>query len=503
MGAIATGGVRVLNNDVIMAAGITKTTLEEATELQRIELDRRERLYRRGRPAPDLRGRTVILVDDGIATGATVRAAIAVVRAQKPARLVLAVPVAQESVATELAQEVDELVCVLRPGDLFGIGAWYEHFSQLTDPDVQTILARAAAEPATLPDGPGRAPDLDGEVDKSDTPSEARGTMFRKLLIPLDRSALAEQAIGQAAAIARASQAEIDLVLVHQPMPLGGFDDAPWNTELGNEERAYLASVSAEVASGSSVPVTAAVLRGEPVDMICQRIGAMHADVVVMTSHGRTGLSRAWLGSVADGVLRRSAVPVLMLRPIEGKSRRDAAHRLFKRVLVPVDGSALATEVFAAATSLAKCSGARVWLLRVVQPIPLPSTDAAAPYAQMPPALVDETSTKVIAGEAGEQLNEIARRLHDESGVEIEAQVVIEPRVAPAILDFARTHDVDVIAMSTHGRGASRLLLGSVADKVLRGGGLPMLLYRPLDIQVRERAVERSAEVSAAALTHT
>ena len=148
MGAIATGGVRVLNNDVIMAAGITTELLEQATALQRLELDRRERLYRSGRPAPDLRGRTVVLVDDGVATGATTRAAIAVIHAQAPGRLVLAVPVAQDTVAAELAREVDELVCVTTPGDLYAIGAWYDSFPQLGDAEVQKILMRAAAEPA-------------------------------------------------------------------------------------------------------------------------------------------------------------------------------------------------------------------------------------------------------------------------------------------------------------------------------------------------------------------
>ncbi|HET9424710.1 MAG TPA: phosphoribosyltransferase [Gemmatimonadaceae bacterium] len=146
MGAIATGGVRVLNDDVIAAGDITAGMLEEATRIQQMELDRRERLYRGGRPAPDLHGRVVVLVDDGIATGATVRAAIAVVRAQKPARLVLAVPVAQDSVASELAREVDELLCVLRPAALHAIGAWYDHFPQLTDGEVQGILAGAAAQ---------------------------------------------------------------------------------------------------------------------------------------------------------------------------------------------------------------------------------------------------------------------------------------------------------------------------------------------------------------------
>jgi putative phosphoribosyl transferase len=149
MGAIATGGVRVLNDDVIMATGITTSALEEATDLQRLELDRRERLYRSGKPAPDLRGRIVILVDDGIATGATVRAAIGVVRAQQAARVVLAVPVAQASIAAELRPEVDEFVCMSTPDDLFAIAVWYDDFPQLSDADVRMILARAAAEPAS------------------------------------------------------------------------------------------------------------------------------------------------------------------------------------------------------------------------------------------------------------------------------------------------------------------------------------------------------------------
>lgn len=163
MGAIATGGVRVLNNDVVMAAGITKEIIEQTAALQTLELDRRERLYRGGRPAPDLRGRTVILVDDGIATGATTRAAIGVIRAQHPARLVLAVPVAQESVATELAREVDELVCAMTPDDLYAIGVWYDSFPQLADAEIQRILARAAAEPA-MANAATHAPDGEDDV---------------------------------------------------------------------------------------------------------------------------------------------------------------------------------------------------------------------------------------------------------------------------------------------------------------------------------------------------
>lgn len=172
MGAIATGGARVLNNSIIMSMGVTRETLEEVTALQRLELDRREQLYRAGRSAPDLRGRIVVLVDDGIATGATVRAAISVIRAQKPAKLILAVPVAQQSVVAELEPEVDELVCACRPDDLYAISVWYDHFPQLSDAEVQKTLALAAAQPAAaLLNVPARGDQLDGETDNTDVPA--------------------------------------------------------------------------------------------------------------------------------------------------------------------------------------------------------------------------------------------------------------------------------------------------------------------------------------------
>lgn len=145
MGALATGGVRVLNNDVILGAGVSGADLEEVTRFQAIELDRRERLYRGGRPAPVLTGRTVVIVDDGIATGATARAAIQVVRSQHPARIVLATPVAQASVVDALERQVDECVVMLAPEDLYAIGLWYDHFDQLTDDEVRLALTRAPA----------------------------------------------------------------------------------------------------------------------------------------------------------------------------------------------------------------------------------------------------------------------------------------------------------------------------------------------------------------------
>ncbi len=146
MGAIATGGVRVLNTQVIEALDIPAEVIDSVAAREQRELERRERLYRGDLPPYIVRGRTIILVDDGIATGATMHAAVSALKQQQPARLVIAVPVAAASTCEELAAEVDEVVCLLKPIDLFAVGYWYEHFPQMTDEEVFDLLARAIRE---------------------------------------------------------------------------------------------------------------------------------------------------------------------------------------------------------------------------------------------------------------------------------------------------------------------------------------------------------------------
>ncbi len=148
MGAIASGGVRILNEEVVHLFGIPEQLIEAVTAREQQELRRREWLYRGDRSAPELRGRTVILVDDGIATGATMRAAIAVVRSQQPARMVVAIPVAAPAVCHEVSAEVDEFVCLLTPEVFLGVGAWYKRFPQMTDEQVRAFLAHARQVPA-------------------------------------------------------------------------------------------------------------------------------------------------------------------------------------------------------------------------------------------------------------------------------------------------------------------------------------------------------------------
>ena len=146
MGAIASGGVRVLNDDVIHALGISDRAVAEVAAREQHELERRNRLYRGEQAAPDLRNKLVILTDDGLATGATMQAAVNAVRAQQPAQVVVAVPTAAPDTCDMLAQQVDRIVCLMTPEPFGGVGAWYEDFSQMTDDEVRGILEEAQAQ---------------------------------------------------------------------------------------------------------------------------------------------------------------------------------------------------------------------------------------------------------------------------------------------------------------------------------------------------------------------
>jgi len=144
MGAIATGGVRIINEAIVQQLGIPPQAIDAVAEREQEELERRQHLYRGERPAPDINGRTVILVDDGLATGASMRVAIDALRRQNPARIVVAVAVAASQTCDELRFFVDEVVCATTPEPVFAVGQGYQRFDQTTDQEVQDLLNRAA-----------------------------------------------------------------------------------------------------------------------------------------------------------------------------------------------------------------------------------------------------------------------------------------------------------------------------------------------------------------------
>lgn len=151
MGAIASGGVRVINPTVVEGLGIPPQVVDAVARREQRELERREQEYRENRPPIDVAGKTVILVDDGLATGSTMRAAVQALRALKPRKIIVAVPVAAPETCDEFRSEVDDIICAITPEPFHAVGLWYEHFAQTTDEEVKELLERANAVHA----GPG------------------------------------------------------------------------------------------------------------------------------------------------------------------------------------------------------------------------------------------------------------------------------------------------------------------------------------------------------------
>jgi putative phosphoribosyl transferase len=147
MGAIASGGVRVVNADVVQWYGISEAAIDRIAREEHEELERRERAYRDDRPAPDLTNKIVVLIDDGLATGSTMRAAVQAVRARRPARVVIAVPVGAPQTCAELAVSADEVICARMPEPFSAVGQWYLNFEQTDDAEVRELLQKSTATP--------------------------------------------------------------------------------------------------------------------------------------------------------------------------------------------------------------------------------------------------------------------------------------------------------------------------------------------------------------------
>jgi nucleotide-binding universal stress UspA family protein len=251
---------------------------------------------------------------------------------------------------------------------------------------------------------------------------------------------------------------------------------------LGQEhERVYLERTRERLAIGTEIPITTALLDtsdssahdGSVAQVLAAQIVATATDLVVMTTHGRGGLARFWLGSVADSLLRWSTAPILLLRPDDGTPDLERP-RVIQRILIPLDGSARSEAIVEHPVALGQLMQAEYTLLRVVTPFVLGAT---APFTT--PTDFDPDRIRRLQAEAQHDLDTAAQRLQA-AGATVHTRVLVSEQIAAAILEDASQHSIDLIAMSTHGRsGLARLLIGSVADKVLRGAERAVLVYRP------------------------
>lgn len=150
MGAIASGGIQVIDQRIVSGLGISRAAFDSVVKAERAELERRESAFRRGRPAVDVRGKTIILVDDGLATGASMTAAVEGLRSRDPASIIVAVPIAPPDTCETLGERADEMLCLVTPDPMYAVGYWYEDFTQTTDAEVRELLDAAARQlPAT------------------------------------------------------------------------------------------------------------------------------------------------------------------------------------------------------------------------------------------------------------------------------------------------------------------------------------------------------------------
>ena len=301
---------------------------------------------------------------------------------------------------------------------------------------------------------------------------------FRSILVPLDGSPLAEQAVPLASRIAQAAGGKLRLALVHQlpPAPVDPLAAKMFTSiELATRksERGYLRGIQAKLREGGTRLSSAVTLTGKTGPALAQYVRELGIDLVVMATHGRGGIRRAWLGSVADHLIRNLEVPVLLVRPREGEPAPDHPPGA-GQILVPLDGSPLAEEALDAAAELARIWGTELTLLQVVQPVLL-STDPALPL----PSAYDEELTAMCRTQAQDYLDDVVERMRGQ-GIRAAGVAVVGWNAVGSILDVARPDRVAVVVLATHGRGGlRRLTLGSVADKLVRAADVPVLVYRP------------------------
>lgn len=292
------------------------------------------------------------------------------------------------------------------------------------------------------------------------------------ILVPLDGSRFGEAALPAALGLASAIPARLELVSVydHEPLvsewPLGAPQVQEWF------ER-YLDDLCDRIASVTDATISSKVISGPVATRLEEWSKRSGVDLIVMATHGRGPVSRAWLGSVADHVVRHVTIPVLLIRPADDSEIDLGAAPRFDRILIALDGSARAEASLDWATRIGRAFQAAYILVRSVPPHYAPS-----PYL---PHVIEETqrALETESQEAASYLAQVERRLRT-SGLHVETEVLVGTQPPSAILTAAEEFGANLIAIGTHGRGGlAKLMLGSVADKVVRAASAPVLVIRP------------------------
>lgn len=302
---------------------------------------------------------------------------------------------------------------------------------------------------------------------------------MKRILVPLDGSDFSERALDPAAALAIRDGAEIRLLSVvptEPPIPLAFADPTllgNWVDEEGARRRDYVERTAAGAARSGECRVEALVRVGKVDAAIREVAEEFDVDLVVATTHGRGAFQRAWLGSTADRLLRSLERPLLLLPPTPADEDRFSEAEV-RHVLVPLDGSKAAEAALdALPLVLPGSAGVRLTLATVVE------EGFALPAAYLPSAISEESARDERRKKAAAYLAGISRRV-EEGGLGVpDTHVLTADSAAHGLLRYCKEADVDMIALSTHGRGGvSRFAVGSVADKLVRGAGIPVLVIR-------------------------
>ena len=302
--------------------------------------------------------------------------------------------------------------------------------------------------------------------------------MTRPILVPLDGSPLAEEALPIAVDLAQRWREPLRLVAVHRSVvflfaPESGIGGYPaLDRELRQNLENYMKATAERLAGNSGLEVVPAILEGDVVDALAHEANSCQARVIVMTTHGRGGVSRAFMGSIADGLVHHVRCPVLLTTPGVWTTRTHSPATP-RRVVVPLDGTPLSESVIDRALAVYAPGEVVLDLVSIVALpalIPPTTTGLSSRY--------DLIEHEVTA--AGEYLRNLAERLRD-LDVSVETKVLLDEQVSQAIVRHARAVHADFIAIASRGHtGAGRLFFGSVADKVVRTAARPVLVWNPL-----------------------